>query len=108
VPSFLAETYLPRAGAASMEETAHRARAAARELTERGIPIRFVRSIFVPDDEISFFIFDAISARVVEAACTRAGLRFERVVEAIESRPRRSESAEAPALKPARAKRRQT
>ena len=71
-----------------------RAREAARELTRHGTPVRFVRSIFVPEDEICFFVFDAISADAVEATCARAALRFERVVEAVESRPGRSRPRE--------------
>ena len=84
MPSFLVETYLPRPGKARLR-SAQRARAAARELAERGARIRFVRSMYVPDDEICFLVFDAISADAVEDTCTRAGLRFERVVEAVES-----------------------
>ena len=84
MPSFLAETYLPRPGKARLR-SAQRARAAAKKLAEHGTPIRFVRSIYVPDDEICFLVFEAISADTVEDACKRAALRFERVVEAVES-----------------------
>jgi len=85
VPSFLAETYLARPDRTRAQEHAQRARVAAQELAKQGTPIRFVRSIYVPDDEVCFFVFDAISADAVEAACARAAVRFERVVEAIES-----------------------
>jgi len=44
-----------------------------------------VRSIYIPNDEVCFLVFDAISADAVADACTRAGIRFERVVEAVES-----------------------
>ena len=84
MPCFLVETYLPRPGKARLR-SAQRARAAARELAERGTRIRFVRSIYVPDDEICFLVFEAISSDTVEDACKRAALRFERVVEAVES-----------------------
>jgi hypothetical protein len=94
VPSFLAESYLPRPRASGVRERERRAREAARELTRHGTPVRFVRSIFVPEDEICFFVFDAISADAVEATCARAALRFERVVEAVESRPGRSRPRE--------------
>jgi hypothetical protein len=84
VPSFLAETYLARPGKARLR-SAQRARAAAKKLAEHGTRIRFVRSIYVPNDEICFLVFDSISADAVEDACTRAGIRVERVVEAVES-----------------------
>jgi hypothetical protein len=89
VPSFLAETYLARPGKARLR-SAQRARAAAKKLAEHGTRIRFVRSIYVPNDEIFFLVFDSISADAVEDACTRAGIRFERVVEAVESPQRAS------------------
>ena len=94
MPSFLAESYLPRPRASGVRERERRAREAARELTRHGTPVRFVRSIFVPEDEICFFVFDAISADAVEATCARAALRFERVVEAVESRPGRTPARE--------------
>ncbi|OLC19116.1 MAG: hypothetical protein AUH33_06265 [Chloroflexi bacterium 13_1_40CM_68_21] len=84
MPSFLAETYLARPGKARLR-SAQRARGAAKKLAEHGTRIRFVRSIYVPNDEICFLVFDAISADAVEDACARAGIRFERVVEAVES-----------------------
>lgn len=83
----MAETYLPRPRGATVRERERRVREAARELTQRGTPIAFVRSIFVPQDEICFLVFDAESADAVGAACARAAVRFERVVEAVESRP---------------------
>jgi hypothetical protein len=63
-----------------------RARVAANELTKQGVEIRFVRSIFVPADEICFYVFEAVSAEAVRAACERAALRFARIVAAVDSR----------------------
>jgi hypothetical protein len=86
VQSYLAEAYVARARASELRAHERRARAAAKELTHEGIPIRFLRSIFVPSDEICFYVFEAVSAGAVGAACDRAALRFERVVEAVDSR----------------------
>lgn len=86
VQSYLAEAYVPRPRAGDVRAHERRARAAARELTHQGVPIRFLRSFFVPEDEICFYVFEADSAETVEAACTRAALRFERVIEAVDSR----------------------
>lgn len=93
MPSFLAETYLSRLRASRVRDREGRAREAARELTKRGLPVRFIRSIFIPQDEICFFVFEAVSADAVGAACARAALRFERVVEAVESPPGAGRSA---------------
>jgi len=86
VQSYLAEAYLARQRASELRTHERRARAAAKKLTRQGVPIRFVRSIFVPADEICFYVFEAISAQAVGAACERAALRFERVIEAVDSR----------------------
>lgn len=48
-----------------------------------GIPVRFVRSIFVPEDESCFYLFEAPSAEAVRQAVHRARLRFDRIVEAV-------------------------
>jgi hypothetical protein len=84
--SYLAEAYVARSRAAELRAHERRARAATRELTRNGTPIRFVRSVFVPADEICFYVFEAASAEVVGAACERAALPFQRVVEAVDSR----------------------
>jgi hypothetical protein len=86
VRSYFAEAYLARPDAGELRTYERRAHAAAKQLTQQGIPIRFVRSTFVPADEICFYVFEAISAEAVGAACERAALRFERVVEAVDSR----------------------
>jgi hypothetical protein len=86
VQSYLAEAYLARPRASELRAHEGRARAAASELRRQGVPIRFVRSIFVPGDEICFYVFEAVSAEAVGTACERAELRFERVVEAVDPR----------------------
>ena len=56
------------------------------ELKEGTAPVRFDRSIYVPEDEICFFVFDAPSGRDAALAAERALLDPIRVVEAISSR----------------------
>jgi hypothetical protein len=80
---FLVELYVGRTDAAAVESGAERARLGAAELTREGVPVSFMRSIFVPDDETCFFLFEAPSADVVRAAAQRAGLAFERVTEVL-------------------------
>jgi hypothetical protein len=86
VQSYLAEAYLARARVNELRAHEGRARAATMELRRQGTPIRFVRSIFLPADEICFYVFEAFSAEAVGTACERAALRFQRVVEAVDSR----------------------
>jgi hypothetical protein len=83
VPSYLVETYLARGQAGERSARERRARSAEEELTQSSV--RFKRSIYVPEDEICFFVFDAPSGREAALAAQRAGLEPIRVVEAVSS-----------------------
>jgi hypothetical protein len=83
VAEFLVELYLARGDEAALGLGAERASLAAAELTREGTPVRFLRSIFVPDDETCFYLYEAATADVVHEAARRAALPFERVAEAV-------------------------
>ena len=83
MPEFLVELYVSRAEAASTGPCAEQARRAAQELSNQGTSVRYLRSIFVPDDETCFHLYKASSAAAVREVASRAGLRFERISEAI-------------------------
>jgi hypothetical protein len=85
VPSYLVETYLARSDAGARAARELRARSAAAELTQERASVRFERSIYVPVDEICFFVFDAPSGREAALVAQLAGLEPFRVVEAISS-----------------------
>jgi hypothetical protein len=85
VPSYLVETYLARGRAREWAARERRARSAAEELTKGTSRVRFDRSIYVPEDEICFFVFDARSSRDVALVAQRAELEPTRVVEALSS-----------------------
>jgi hypothetical protein len=74
---YLAEIYLSRLRGCDVA-------AAAKRLEAASTPgrARFVRSIFVPEDETCFYLFEAESAEAVACVGNRAQLAFERVVEA--------------------------
>ena len=80
---FLVELYVSGVDPGAVERDAERARLGAEELTREGKPVRYLRSIFVPEDETCFFLFEAASADSVREAATRAALPFERVAGAI-------------------------
>ena len=80
---FLVEFYLSRTDRAATQAGADRACLAAEELTRRGTPVRYLSSIFVPEDETCFHLFEATSAAAVREVAQRAELSFERVLEAI-------------------------
>jgi len=75
---YTVELSLPDAGCADVQEAAARARAA----TE-GEPVRFLRSIFVPEDDACFLLFEGPSAESVRAAALRAKLGPRRVEAAL-------------------------
>lgn len=76
---FLVELYVPRTDSLAAERGGERGRAAAEELTREGTPVRYLRSIFVPEDETCFHLYEAATADVVREVARRAALRFERV-----------------------------
>ena len=90
MPSYLVEVYLPRSRADEARAAGRRARAAAEELSREGVPIRYVRTTFLPDDETCFHLFEATAQAAVEEVSRRAELGRARIVPAIEaSRPTR-------------------
>ena len=86
MPSYLVETYLARNRAGERAARERRVRSAVKELTQERTRVRFERSIYVPEDEICFFVFDAPSSREAALVAQRAGLDPIRVVEAVSSR----------------------
>ena len=81
---YLAELYLPKGAAGDVASATARARAAAAKAEEEGTPIRCLRSIFVPEDETWFLLYDAPTSAAVRRAVERAALTCARVVEARE------------------------
>ena len=82
--TFLVEHYRPGLSVAEFREAARRMSQAADEITSSDSPIRFLHSTLVPQDETAFCVFGAASQMLVEDAYRRAGVPFERIVEALE------------------------
>ena len=80
---FLVEFYVSRADPEAVDRGTGRARSSAETLTSEGIPVRFLRSIFVPEDETCFLLYEAGSADDVREAARRADLQFERIALAV-------------------------
>ena len=79
---FAVELYVARG--AALQELERRARVAATQLASEGRDVRYVRTMFLPGDETCFHLYDAASPALVEEASRRAGITFDRVVEAVE------------------------
>jgi hypothetical protein len=85
VAEFLVELYVSRTNAQGVSSGARRARLAAEELTRGGTAVRYLRSIFVPEDETWFLLFEAASANDVRDAARSAELPCARISEAVTS-----------------------
>jgi Protein of unknown function (DUF4242) len=83
VAEFLLECYVSRTDGRALARREERARVAAEELTREGTPIRVLRSIFVPDDETCFYLYEAETVEAVREAARRAALPSQRIAEAI-------------------------
>jgi len=54
----------------------------ARETADASTDVRLVRTIFVPDDEMCFLVFEAESAAAIARLAKQAALPIDRVVRA--------------------------
>jgi hypothetical protein len=80
---YTVELRLPRTGWGDLQEAAARARQATEQMRREGKHVRFLRSIYVPEDDACFFLYEGSSARAVQAAVARAQLGAVRVDEAL-------------------------
>jgi hypothetical protein len=77
MPRYLLELYVPR-GQGLDEATAR-----AQLVHEKDV--RYVRTMFIAEDETCFHVFEAASREVLLEAVTRSGLGEARVIEAVET-----------------------
>ena len=83
VARYLVEITRPESGFLDVQALAGRSRAAVDELSQAGKPLRLLRSIYVPEDESCFLLFEAESLQAVEEAASHAGLGVLRTVEVL-------------------------
>jgi hypothetical protein len=79
MPSYVVELYLADSPAAVEE-----ARKRARSVADAGAEVRYVRTTFLPVDETILHVFEARSEMALQEAAGRAGLAYERIIEAVE------------------------
>lgn len=80
MPRYLLEAYVAD-GESAQSEVVDKAMA----VSSFGAGIRHVRTTFVPEDQVVLLVFEAPSAGALKRAGNRAGLRYERLVEAYEA-----------------------
>lgn len=85
---FLVEFYLSRTDAAALGRCGGRARLAAEEQTRMGMPVRYLRSMYLPEDETCFLLYEAETAEAARRAAALAAVTVERVSEVVgDTRP---------------------
>ena len=78
---FTVEVAPPAEGWTDLERTIASAREAAVALNEQGVPVHLLRTIFVPEDDACFLLYEGPSAEAVLAAVEAAALAGARVQE---------------------------
>jgi hypothetical protein len=78
MPRFLVESYVA-GSSAGYDDARERARLTA----EQNADVQYVESTYVPGDETVMHLFDAPTVAALERAGRRAGLQFERIVQAV-------------------------
>ena len=79
---YLVELYVSKGDHATARQNTALAERACTELSRAGQPVQCLSSIFVPEDETCFLLYEAPSVDTVASALQRAGLRFEHIAAA--------------------------
>jgi uncharacterized protein DUF4242 len=87
MPKYMVERHLPGFKPEELPSAAGAAKRATEDMTKEGIPVRYLGSTFVPNEERCLCMFEGPSADVVRQANQRAGLPLERIVEATNISP---------------------
>ena len=82
--TFMVERYLPAAGAGQAAATERLAKQLRLHLRTEGGTVRHLRSLFVPQDEQCFVLFQATSAHALADTLERLGIAYERITEVID------------------------
>jgi uncharacterized protein DUF4242 len=83
LPQYLVERFLPGDPETELAAVGDRAGGFAEEMRSEGVPVRYFGSTMVPEDQICFCLFEGPSAEAVREVNMRAGLTFERILEAL-------------------------
>ncbi len=84
--TFLLEFSVSRT--AEARKLGEHARQVAEELSRHGTPVRYLRSIFVPQDETCFHLYEATSIESVRQIAERASLSCVHICEAVSEETR--------------------
>lgn len=82
--TFMVERYLPGVSAGQAAAGELLAEQLAMRLRTEGGSVRHLRSLFVPQDEQCFVLFQATSAHALAETLERLGIAYERIAEVID------------------------
>jgi len=82
MPTYLVERHLPGFTRDQLPAAAGATKRTTETMAQEGVPVRYLRSTFVPGEEKCFCLFDGPSVEAVKEANDRARLPFERILEA--------------------------
>lgn len=82
MPTYLAEAYLPQSEASGLTGLAERLAAACAAVSRPGQPVRCLRAMRLPSDELCLCLLTAPCPEAVHEAAALAGLRHAHVSEA--------------------------
>ena len=85
MPTYLVETYVPRTAAGGVQDFAARAATAAEGIGG----VTLISTLFLPEDETCFLLYEALSAELLGEAGRRARIPWQRVQPAIIPPPSR-------------------
>jgi Protein of unknown function (DUF4242) len=80
---FLLEIYLSAQTANARVLRIDEVARTADQISQHGTEVRFVRAIFLPEEETCFYLYESSSADAVRDAARRARLPFQRITEAV-------------------------
>jgi hypothetical protein len=80
---YLVERYLPGITPDQLAAAAGSAKSQSAQMSGEGTPVSYLRSTFIPGEEKCFCLFEGPSADAVRTVNERAGIPYERIVEAM-------------------------
>jgi hypothetical protein len=82
--TFMVERYIPGAGSGQAAAAELLAKQVALHLRAQSGTVHHLRSLFVPQDEQCFVLFQATSAHALAETIQRVGIAYERITEVID------------------------
>lgn len=83
MPKYMVERHLPGFTTDQLRAAATAAKQTTEAMTREGMPVRYLRSTYVPGEQKCLCLFEGPSAEAVKQANERAQLPFDRIHEAV-------------------------